>query len=79
MKSHSLLMMSACFLTACEVACAASPVAPSPCDMEFKLIASRRYMLDNGLVISELVPGTVVRPSVQNPFLSPIATRTPTE
>ena len=37
-----------------------------PCALEFKLIASRRYMLDNERTISEFVPGTVARPSLQN-------------
>ncbi|MBO4287078.1 MAG: hypothetical protein J5985_02800 [Kiritimatiellae bacterium] len=51
--------------------------AVNPCDLEFKLIASRRYMLDNELVISELVPGAVVRPGVQHPFM-PYCTSAPT-
>ena len=43
--------------------------AENPCDFEFQLVASRRYMLDNERVVSEFVPGAVVVPSVQNPFM----------
>ena len=32
----------------------------------FHLLASRRFMLDNEIVLSEFVPGTVVCPSLQN-------------
>ena len=48
-------------------ACAAvGASAADPTHMTFNLLATRRYMLDNELVISEFVPGAVVRPSLQN-------------
>ena len=37
-----------------------------PCRLSFQLLATRRYMLDNELTISEFVPGAVARPSLQN-------------
>ncbi len=40
-----------------------------PCKLEFKLIASRRFVLDNERTISELVPGAVLRPSLQHPVM----------
>ena len=35
----------------------------------FHLLASRRFMLDNEIVLSELVPGTVACPSLQHPAM----------
>ena len=47
-----------------------SPCKPAeavdPCRLSFQLLATRRYMLDNELTISEFVPGAVPRPSLQN-------------
>ena len=43
-----------------------------PTKLEFKFLSSRRFMLDNELILSEFVPGTVVRPSLQNPVI-PVA------
>ena len=40
--------------------------AVDPCRLSFQLLATRRYMLDNELTISEFVPGAVSRPSLQN-------------
>ena len=37
-----------------------------PTNMTFRLLATRRFMLDNEVTISEFVPGTVARPSLQN-------------
>lgn len=51
------------------VAVAATVVALAdvdPTKLDFKLLASRRFVLDNEVVISELVPGTAVCPSLQN-------------
>ena len=31
----------------------------NPCELQFRLLATRRYMLDNELTISELVPEAV--------------------
>ena len=36
---------------------------------KFHLIASRRFMLDNEIVLSELKPGAVACPSLQNPSM----------
>lgn len=36
---------------------------------KFHLLASRRFMLDNEIVLSELKPGTVACPSLQNPAM----------
>ncbi|MCR4573030.1 MAG: hypothetical protein K5787_04620, partial [Lentisphaeria bacterium] len=47
-----------------------------PCALQFHLLATRRYMLDNELTLSELIPGTVARPSLQN-ALMPYCTTTP--
>ena len=47
-----------------------------PCHLSFRLLATRRYMLDNELTISELVPGAVARPSLQNPVM-PYCTNAP--
>ena len=38
----------------------------SPCQLNFRLLASRRFVLDNERVLSEFVPGTVLRQSLQN-------------
>ena len=38
----------------------------SPCQLNFRLLATRRFVLDNERVISEFVPGTVLRQSLQN-------------
>ncbi len=36
---------------------------------QFHLLASRRFMLDNEIVLSEFVPGAVACPSLQNPAM----------
>ncbi len=38
----------------------------SPCQLNFRLLATRRFVLDNECVISEFVPGAVLRQSLQN-------------
>ncbi len=40
-----------------------------PTKLEFRLLSSRRFMLDNELILSEFVPSAVVRPSLQNPVI----------
>ena len=47
-----------------------------PCALQFRLLATRRYMLDNELMLSELIPGAVARPSLQN-ALMPYCTMPP--
>lgn len=54
-----------------SVFCAAAETPPSgaaidPTKLEFKLLATRRFMLDNEVTLSEFVPGEVARPSLQN-------------
>ena len=44
-------------------------MAVDPTKLDFKLLSTRRFMLDNEVMISEFVPGTVVRPSLQNPVI----------
>ncbi len=38
----------------------------SPCELNFHLLATRRFVLDNERVLSEFVPGTVLCQSLQN-------------
>lgn len=52
-----------------EVCVNGSAEAVDPCRLSFRLLATRRYMLDNELTISELVPGAVARPSLQNAMM----------
>ena len=40
-----------------------------PTRLEFKLLATRRFMLDNEVMLSEFVPGESARPSLQNPLM----------
>ncbi|MBQ9447835.1 MAG: hypothetical protein IJU61_14635, partial [Victivallales bacterium] len=40
-----------------------------PCALQFRLLATRRYMLDNELTLSEFIPGAVARPSLQNAWM----------
>ena len=40
-----------------------------PTKLEFKLLATRRFMLDNEVMLSEFVPGESARPSLQNPLM----------
>lgn len=47
-----------------------------PCNLQFRLLATRRYMLDNELTLSELVPGAVPRPSLQHAMM-PYCTAAP--
>lgn len=47
-----------------------------PVKLQFKLLATRRYMLDNELTLAELVPGAVPRPSLQH-SLMPYCTKAP--
>ena len=44
-------------------------VEKTPAVGEFKLLASRRFVLDNELKLAELVPGTVMAPGVQHPLV----------
>ncbi len=46
----------------------------SPLDLNFRLFATRRFVLDNERVISEFVPGTVLAPSLQNRMMPYCAT-----
>ena len=65
MKARNFRSLSAsicCLITHCA-AFAAQCV--DPCALDFKLLASRRFVLDNEVVMSELVPGTVACPSLQ--------------
>lgn len=39
------------------------------CKLQFKLLATRRFMLDNELTLSELIPGATPRPSLQNAMM----------
>ncbi|MBR3820458.1 MAG: hypothetical protein IKJ37_02425, partial [Kiritimatiellae bacterium] len=66
-----LSFLSAFFAVAASVATASTAVklvnsakvtktvAVDPTQLEFKLLSSRRFMLDNELVLSEFVPGSV--------------------
>ena len=40
-----------------------------PTKLEFKLLSTRRFMLDNEVMLSEFVPGESARPSLQNPLM----------
>ena len=53
-----------------------SSCAVDPCALQFRLLATRRYMLDNELTLSGLVPGAVARPSLQH-ALMPYCTTPP--
>ena len=44
-------------------------VEKTPAIGEFKLLASRRFVLDNEVKLAELVPGTVMAPGVQHPLV----------
>ena len=44
----------------------ATETMTNPTNMTFRLLATRRFMLDNEVTISEFVPGSVARPSLQN-------------
>ena len=46
--------------------CGAAEAKVDPTKLEFKLLATRRFMLDNEVMLSEFVPGEVSRPSLQN-------------
>ena len=46
--------------------CGAAEAKVDPTKLEFKLLATRRFMLDNEVTLSEFVPGEVSRPSLQN-------------
>ena len=66
-------MMSALAVFAAAALVAVAPAASSaaertadPTNMTFRLLATRRFMLDNEVTISEFVPGSVARPSLQN-------------
>ena len=63
MNMRAILSIAVTGLSAWMVA------AVDPTTLEFKLLSSRRFMLDNELTLSEFVPGTVVRPSLQNPLI----------
>ena len=51
---------------AAEVGKEATDIDSHPTNMTFRLLATRRFMLDNEVTISGFVPGTVARPSLQN-------------
>lgn len=51
------------------VAAGAALAGVDPCALEFKLLATRRFMLDNEVVMSEFVPGAVACPSLQNALM----------
>ena len=53
-------------LAAVASTCGAAEAKIDPTKLEFKLLATRRFMLDNEVMLSEFVPGEVARPSLQN-------------
>ncbi|MBR0506354.1 MAG: hypothetical protein IJJ84_13190, partial [Kiritimatiellae bacterium] len=53
-------------LAAVASTCGAAEAKVDPTKLEFKLLATRRFMLDNEVMLSEFVPGEVARPSLQN-------------
>ena len=57
-------LVSVSFALIAATACSAFAV--DPCALDFKLLASRRFMLDNEVPLSEFVPGDVMRSSPQN-------------
>ena len=66
--------MGRCWLLMLSAMCVASlPFdASAGCDptkLEFKLLSTRRFMLDNEVMLSEFVPGESARPSLQNPLM----------
>ena len=66
--------MGKCRLLMLAAMCAAiwSLDASAGCDptkLEFKLLSTRRFMLDNEVMLSEFVPGESARPSLQNPLM----------
>ena len=46
----------------------------SPCDIQFRLLATRRFVLDNEREFSAFVPGAVLAPSLQNRMMPYCAT-----
>ena len=72
-----LTVMGFCSLLSAGAGSVAVPAVPAdraaaavdPTKLEFRLLSSRRFMLDNELILSEFVPGAVVRPSLQNPVI----------
>ena len=62
-------MMAAAFAVAAGGALHAADVGCDPTKLEFKLLATRRFMLDNEVTLSEFVPGESARPSLQNPLM----------
>ena len=56
-------------LAAVASTCGAAEAKVDPTKLEFKLLATRRFMLDNEVMLSEFVPGESARPSLQNPLM----------
>ena len=52
-----------------SVAAARADAGCDPTKLEFKLLATRRFMLENEVMLSEFVPGESARPSLQNPLM----------
>ena len=50
-------------------ATACSAFAVDPCALDFKLLATRRFVLDNEVPLSEFMPGDVMRASPQNTLM----------
>ena len=73
MKATAWPMMAALVATVATAVCTVSTArADARCDptkFEFKLLATRRFMLDNEVMLSEFVPGESARPSLQNPLM----------
>ena len=63
------VMMAAAFAVAAGGALHAADVGCDPTKLEFKLLATRRFMLDNEVMLSEFVPGESACPSLQNPLM----------
>ena len=67
MRKSKLILMSA--MVAAGGALYAADAGCDPTKLEFKLLATRRFMLDNEVMLSEFVPGESARPSLQNPLM----------
>ena len=53
----------------CVLPAARAETGCDPTKLEFKLRATRRFMLDNEMMLSEFVPGASARPSLQNQLM----------
>ena len=67
MRKTTLILMAA--MVAAGGALYAADAGCDPTKLEFKLLATRRFMLDNEVMLSEFVPGASARPSLQNPLM----------